>query len=119
MGFTYKIIESTIQTDGIQRVQVAFTDHLGKEHRRHYDFPKNADVDKEIQTRKFHVEQGLKDQEIESAVGKIEAGKTFELQYASEAELKLKLQERIDEKQDAIDALILEKGYINAKLEVK
>lgn len=114
-----KIIESTIQSEGTQRVQVAFMDNLGREHRRQYDFPEKADADKEIEIRKSHVEQGLKDQDVESAIGKIEVGESFNLQYASEDELKLKLQEREVEKQDEIDILTSEKDNINAVLVVK
>lgn len=113
---SYRITESTTQGGGVQRVQVAFTDHLGKNHNRGYDFPKGADVDKEILVRQAHVEQGLKDQEIELVIGKIENGQNFTLQYASVAELKTRLQESEVEKQVEIDRLTGEKANISKEI---
>lgn len=113
-----KIIESTIQGGGVQRVQVVFMDNLAKEHKRQYDFPPDADVEKEILIRQTHIEQGLKDQDIELAIGKIESGESFDPQYASDAELKLKLQEREVEKQEEINKLLSEKDAINAAIGV-
>ena len=113
---SYKIIESSIQGGGEQRVQVAFRDHLSIEHRRSYDFPKNADVDKEIIIRQVAVEQGLKDQDIETAISKVEQGKPFSIQYALYADLKLRLQEREIEKQEEIDRLTLEKANVSAEV---
>ncbi|GAF67724.1 unnamed protein product [marine sediment metagenome] len=109
-----KIIESTIQGGGTQRVQVVFTDHFSKKHQRQYDFPKDADINAEILIRQTHVEQGLKDQDIEKAVSKVSAGKSFSLEYATDAELKLRLQEVEIEKQAEIDTLTDEKANISA-----
>ena len=114
-----KIIESTIQAEGIQRVQIAFVNHLNCEHRRQYDFAKDAIIADEIEIRKSHIEQGLKDQDVELAVGRIESDKSFKLQYASEDELKLRLQEREVENQEEIDMLISKKANIAMALEAK
>lgn len=110
---SHEIIESTIQGGGTQRVHVAFTDHLAREHRRQYDFPAGADVNKEIQIRQVHVKQGLKDQEIEWAVSRVSAGETFSLDYATDAELKTRLQQVEIEKQAEIDTLTSEKDNIS------
>jgi len=115
----YKIIESTIQAGGKQRIQVAFMDDFKREHRRSYDFPAKADVVKEILIRQDHVEQGLKDQEIASVIEKIEKGETFELQYATATELKLRLIEIEIEKQTEIDKLLVEKENITAEVAEK
>lgn len=113
---SFKIIESSIQGGGEQRIQVAFMDHLEREHRRSYDLPKDVDISKAIEARKSNVEQGLKDQDIELATRRIELGKSFKLEYASDTELKLKLEERKLEKQEEIDKLTSEKDKISEEL---
>ncbi len=73
---SYKIIESTVQTAGKQRVRVAFTDHLGKVHNRGYDFSAEAIVGDEIEIRKGHVEDGLISTEVEKLVSAVENGES-------------------------------------------
>lgn len=110
-----KIIEQTTQADGVQRVQVAFIDHLRKEHRRSFDFPKGADIDKAIQGMVVNIEQGLKDQEIEQTLGKIDSFEPFILEHASDADLKTRLMEYGFEKQIEIDRLTSEKINVSAE----
>lgn len=99
----------------MQRVQVAFTDHLQREHRRQLDLPAGVDIDTGIAIRQTHVEQGLKDQDVQLAVSRIERGKSFNLDYATVEELKAILQEVEADKQAEIDQLILEKTHISAE----
>ena len=113
---SYKITEQTTQRGGIIRVCVAFTDHLGRTHNRGYDFPPGIDVPDEIAIRQTHVEQGLVDQEVNEVVKKIESGETYTLVYATDAELKTKLEEIEDEKQNEIDKLTVEKTNITMEI---
>jgi len=114
----WNIVEQTTQHDGTQRVQVDFTDVLNRKHRRSYDFPSKSDVSKEIDIRSINVEQGLKDQDINSAVTRITFGEAHKLEYATEAELKLKLQEVAVEKQSEIDRATNEKSKIDTQISV-
>ena len=116
---SFKIIKVSIQGGGEQRTEVIFIDHLGIKHHRSYDLPKDADVNKEVEIRKAGVEQGLKDQDMEKAVSRIEAGKPFTLDYSEYTELKLRLQDREIEKQEEITRLTDEKTKVFAELEVK
>ena len=111
-----KIIEQTTQADGARRTQVAFIDHLGKAHRRSFDFPAGADVAKSISGRISNIENGLKNRDIENAVSQIEQDKSFELEYVSVADLKIRLQECEVNKQDEIDRLTFEKTNISLEV---
>lgn len=108
-----KIIEKTIQATGVQRVRVAFIDHLGKEHRRSHDFPKGANINKAIANMIPLIESSLKSQEIEQVIQQIEKGESFQLDYASDVDLKTRLQELEVKKQTEIDTLTSEKTNIN------
>ena len=111
-----KIIRQTTQADGAQRTQVDFIDRLGKSHRRSFDFPAGADVAKQIELRKSNIEYGLAQRDIEQAVSRIEQGKSFKLDYASEADLKIRLQEYEAFKQEEIDRLSSEKINLSTKV---
>lgn len=114
----WKIVEQTVQQDGIQRVQVEFIDGFDREHRRSYDFPSKSNVAAEINIRSAHVEQGLKDLDISTAIAKIESGISYKLDYATAIELKTKMQEVADEKQTEIDAITAEKSKIDNEIVV-
>lgn len=113
---SHKILNQSTQSDGKLRTQVAFTDHLGTNHNRSYDFPEGSQVNDEIAIRQVSVDAGLKDQDIQKALSRIERGDTFKLDFASPAELKTRLQEVEIQKQDEIGRLIVEKTNISAKV---
>lgn len=109
-----KITDSSVQASGIQRVRVAFTDHLAKVHNRGFDFPAGVVVADEIQKRISNVENGLKDQEIENAVKIVESGKPFpSLEFATTEEVKAAMEESIAEKDAEIARLTSEKTELD------
>lgn len=112
----WEIIEQTKQQNGIQRVQVEFIDGLNRKHRRSYDFPFKSNISAEIDIRSIHVEQGLKDLDINLAITKIESGATYKLDYATATELKTKLAEVTTEKQNEIDIITAKQSKIDSEI---